>query len=119
LRKTSLVLCIGISLCILSASGCARKTTTADLMKGHAVELQSQVDLKNQLAKDWERGQKLITSGEKRIKAGEKRVKAAERDLKKGQDDIDRGKREIAEGQKLIEESEKRFQENFPELQIK
>jgi septal ring factor EnvC (AmiA/AmiB activator) len=119
LRKANAAVCIVISLCILAVSGCARKTTTADLMKGHAVEMQSQVDLKNQLAKEWERGQKLILSGEKRVNAGEKRVKSAERDLKRGQDDIERGRREIAEGQKLTEQSENRFRENFPDLEIK
>jgi peptidoglycan hydrolase CwlO-like protein len=107
-----------ISLCLISVAGCASKPTTADVMRGYTTELQTQIDLKNELAKNHERGQKLISSGEKRVNAGEKRVKEAERDLKRGRDDIERGNREIAEGQNLIQESERRFRENFPELDI-
>jgi peptidoglycan hydrolase CwlO-like protein len=118
--KLNAVFYVVISFYFLTSAGCAPKTTTtADLMKGHAVEQQAQVELKNQLAKDWEKGAKLISSGEKRVKSGEKRVKSAERDLKRGQDDIERGTREIAEGQRLIQESETRFWENFPDLDIK
>lgn len=105
-----------ISLCLLALAGCAGKPTTADFMKQHGTEAQAHVDLKNQLAQDWEKGEKLLATGEKRVKEGEKRVKSAERDLKRGQDDIERGRREIAEGQKLISESENKFRENFPKL---
>jgi septal ring factor EnvC (AmiA/AmiB activator) len=118
--KNSLTLSgAGVALCLFALAGCASKPTTADLMRQHATEAQSQVALKNQAAKNWEKGSKLVVEGEKRVKDGEKRVKAAERDLKKGQDDIDRGKREISDGQKLINESERTFRESFPELDIK
>jgi hydroxypyruvate isomerase len=87
-------------------------------MKQHATEMQVDVDLKNQLAEDWEKGEQLVATGEKRVNDGEKRVKSAEHDLKRGQDDVERGRREIADGQKLIDESEFKFQENFPELDV-
>ena len=119
MRKSLVAFGVSISLCLLALAGCGSNPTTADLMTSHATEMQVQVDLKNQLAKDWEKGTKLVATGEKRIKDGEKRVKSAERDLKKGQDDIKRGRSEIAEGQKLINMSEKDFRENFPELDIK
>ena len=107
-----------IGLAFLLLTGCASKPTNAELMRRHASELQAQTDLKNQLAKDLDRGSKLVTSGAKRVKDGEKRVKSAERDLKRGQDDIKRGQREIAKGKRLIDESEKKFKENFPELKF-
>lgn len=110
---------VSIGLCLFALAGCASKPTTADLMRQHATEIQSQVDLKNQAAEDWEKGAKLAAAGEKRVKDGENRVKAAERDLKRGQDDIARGQQEISDGQKLMNESERIFRENFPELDIK
>jgi hypothetical protein len=116
--KKNVVYYFVISICILGIAGCAGKSTTADLMKGHAVDQQVQVDMKNQIAKEWEKGAKLISSGEKHVKAGEKRVESAERNLKRGQDDIERGRREIAEGLKMVQESENRFGENFPGLVI-
>ncbi|TFG35208.1 MAG: hypothetical protein E4H45_03210 [Nitrospirales bacterium] len=119
MRKSNVVFCSVISVYLLVIAGCASKpTTTADLMRGYANDMQTQVDLKKQLADDWGKGTKLVSSGEKRVKDGEQRVKSAERDLKRGQDDIERGSREIAEGQKLIQESERQFRENFPELGI-
>jgi len=119
MSKSKIVLYSVISVYLLVLAGCAGKTTTGDLMRGYAAEVQAQADFKDQLAQDWEKGTKLLSSGERRVKDGEKLVKSAERDLKKGQDDIEHGKREIAEGQKMIQESEKKFRENFPELDIK
>lgn len=118
MRNLLVVSGISLSLCLLALTGCASKPTTGDLMRQHATEVQAQVDLKNQAAKNWEKGTKLVATGEKRVKAGEKRVKSAESDLKRGQDDVERGKREIAEGQNLINESEKSFRESFPGLDL-
>lgn len=118
MKMSKCVFVSAISLWLITVAGCAGKPTTADVMRGHATEVQAQVDLKNELAKNHETGQKLISSGKKRVKDGEKRMKNAELDLKRGRDDIERGNREIAEGQKLIQESERRFGENFPELDI-
>ncbi|MBN1474887.1 MAG: hypothetical protein JW914_09745 [Syntrophaceae bacterium] len=118
MRKSLVASVISISLCLFALAGCESKPTTADLMKQHATEVKEQVDLINQLAKDWENGAKLVATGEKLVKDGETLVKSAERDLEKGQDDIKRGRSEIAEGQRLIDMSEKKFQENFPGLDI-
>ncbi len=107
----------GLSLLFLT--GCAGKSaSTADLMRGHAVDAQNQADLKEQLAKDWEKGDKLVQTGEKRVEDGENRIKKAEQDLKKGQEEMEQGNREIAEGKKLMLESEQRFRENFPALPL-
>ena len=120
MRKSLVAFGISFSLCLLVLAGCASQPkNTADLMKQHATEMNAQVDLKNQLAKDWENGTKLVARGEKRVKDGEKRVKSAERDNKRGQDDILRGRSEISEGQELIHMSKTKFRENFPELDIK
>lgn len=125
MRKPQRIFCLAVSFSLLVLAGCVSKPTMADLMREYASEVQAQVDLKEQLARDWEEGTKLISSGDKRIKNGEKqvksaenRIKAAERDLKRGQAEIERGKREIAEGQQMIQESEKTFVENFPEMDI-
>lgn len=107
-----------ISLFLLALTGCAGNSTTADLMRDNASTGQTQVDLKNQIAKDWERGTKLITTGEKRVENGEKQVESAERDLRSGQDDIARGRGEIAEGQKLVTESERVFRLDYPEVDL-
>jgi hypothetical protein len=117
MHKISLYLFFGIAMVVLS--GCANKPpTTSDLMRGHASELQASADARNQSARDWDKGQKLILSGEKNIKKGEKRVTAAERNLNTGNDLIAQGKREIAEGNRLINESEQRFLEIFPDLKL-
>jgi septal ring factor EnvC (AmiA/AmiB activator) len=118
MKMSKCFLVSAISLSLMIVAGCAGKSTIADLMRGHATEAQEQVDLKSELAKNHETGQKLISSGEKQVKDGERRVKNAERDLKRGQDAIEKGNREIAEGQKLIQDSEQRFRENFPGLDI-
>lgn len=118
----SLAVC-GSAICLIVAvwAGCSHEPTTADLMREHAAEAQTQVDLKNELAKEWEKGQKIAAAGEKRVNRGERRVKSAQRalekiqrNLKKGQEEIERGRREIAKGREMIENSERRFRETFP-----
>lgn len=118
MRKSNITFCSVIGVSLLVLAGCASQTTTADLMKANASEIQAQADLQSQLAKEWKKGTKLVATGEKRVKNGEKRVKLAERDLKRGQDDIELGSREIAEGQQLIQESKRQFRETFPEVDI-
>ena len=109
--KARVFLAVGSS--ILALAGCASAPpTSGDLMRGHGAAAQSQVDRQNQLAKDWDRGSKLVASGERKREAGERRVKEGERD-------IERGTREISEGQKLIQDSERRFREEFPGMDIK
>ncbi|MEO8419316.1 MAG: hypothetical protein ABI475_11395 [Methylophilaceae bacterium] len=104
---------------MITLAGCASTPNTADIMRAHAADAQDQVDLKNQLAKDWSRGAKMVQSGEKRVKNGEKKVKSAENDLKDGQAQVEQGNQEIAEGRKLMQESEQHFHENFPKLELK
>jgi hypothetical protein len=109
--KAYVFLAVGSSM--LALAGCAAAPrTSGDLMRGHGADAQSQVDLQYQLAKDWDRGSKLVASGGKAREAGEKQVKDGERD-------IERGNREISEGRKLIQDSERRFREEFPGMDIK
>lgn len=109
---------VGMSLCFLALTGCAGNQTTGDLMRDDARTGQTQVDLKKQIAKDWENGKKLIATGENRVEDGEKQVKSAERNLEQGQDEIQRGRREIAEGEKLVLESERTFRQDYPEVDL-
>lgn len=109
---------VGMSLCLLALAGCAGKETTADLMRDDASAGQTQVDLKNQIAKDWERGKALIVTGENRIEQGEAQVESAQDNLESGQDTIERGEQEIAEGQKLVRDSERTFREDYPEVDL-
>ena len=110
--KASVFLAVGCSMLALAGCGASAPPTSGDLMRDHGAAAQSQVDLKYQLAKDWDRGSKLVASGEKRLEAGERQVKDGERD-------IEGGKRDISEGQKLVQDSERRFREKFPGLDIK
>jgi len=119
MSRSGVCACLIAAMAMAAIAGCARKSDAGDLMRGHASDVQAQVDLKNQLAKDWDRGQKLIKSGNKNVKKGEKRAKSAEKDLKRAKDRIERGKREIAEGNKLVQDSERRFREEFPGLDLK
>lgn len=104
---------------VLMLTGCSSKPTAADFMRGHAAEAQADVDRKNRLAADWEKGTKLISSGERNTSNGEKLLKAAEKDLKRAKQQIARGQQEITDGQKLVSESEQGFKELFPELPVK
>lgn len=98
----------------MTVTGCSSKPTTADLMRGQASEAQAQVDLKNQLANDWERGTKLVASGERKVSDGEKRIRAAERDLERARKLINDGNKEIADGKRLVTNSERQFEQAFP-----
>ena len=122
---------VAIVLASLTAlAGCSStQPTTADLMRGHLGELQTQIDLKRELADAWESGDKLVASGEKTVRDSERRAKRAERDLKRAEQDLKRaeqelqqarqqieeGNRQIAEGQRMISDSRQRFEESFPD----
>lgn len=99
-------------------AGCASQPTLADNMRSQAAGLQAQVELKEKLAADWDKGSKLVASGEKQVKDGERLVKRAEKDLRKGQEQINAGNGQIAEGRKLMEEAEGRFRVNFPDTPL-
>lgn len=93
-------------------AGCAAtEPTKADYMRAHAAALQSEVDLRDNLARDWDRGARLVTSGEKRIQTGEEQIA-------KGKENIEIGNQEILEGRMLMENSERVFKENFPGLKL-
>jgi uncharacterized phage infection (PIP) family protein YhgE len=100
-------------------TGCSSQPSTADLMRAHADAAQANVDLRTQLASDWDRGSELIRNGEKRVEKGEKQISSAEENLKKGNEQVAQGRNEVTEGQKLIQESEQKFRELFPTLELK
>jgi len=105
----------------LMLAGCSSKPAApsmSDMMRGHATESQTRTDLKSDIAKDWDRGQKLIADGNKNVREGERRVERAERDLETGRTQLQRGQRELEEGNRLVQDSERRFREAFPELQL-
>lgn len=115
---------VAIVLASLTAlAGCSStQPTTADLMRGHLGELQTQLDLKRELADAWESGDKLIAKGEKAVRENERRAKRAERELKRAEQElqqarqqIEEGNRQIAEGQRMINDSRQRFEEAFPD----
>lgn len=116
---SNLYICLTAGFVIATLVGCTSAPTTGDRMRTHAAVVQDQVDLKKELAKDWDRGTNLVQSGEKRVKGGEKKITSAERDLKEGRDQVERGNQEIAEGRKLMQESKRRFHETFPDLELK
>ncbi|MBN1982675.1 MAG: hypothetical protein JW795_14165 [Chitinivibrionales bacterium] len=123
MRKSTNFVClfliISVTITMAIFVGCAvNKHNTADAMRVHATKSQDNADLKNQIAKDWEKGQKLVKSGTKNVEKGGKIVQSAQQDLDMGNSQIDLGNKEIAEGNNLMQNSEKRFREVFPELEL-
>lgn len=119
MKNSVLTSSVGISFCLLFLTGCAgNQETTADLMRDDATLGQNQVDRKNQIAKDWERGKELIVTGENRLEEGEEQVESAQDELESGQETIERGEEEIAEGKKLVRDSERKFREDYPEVDL-
>ena len=102
-------------LAMLFLTGCASQPTLADNMRSRTASLQAQIELKEKLAADWDRGSNLVTSGEKQIRDGERLVKRAEKDLRKGQEKLNGGNMQILEGKKMMEEAERSFRVNFPD----
>lgn len=92
--------------------------TVADMMRSNVSDLQSQIDLKNQLAGEWETGSKQIVTGQQRVSEGEKIVKAAEQEMQRGQRLIDDGNKEASAGKSLVESAEQRFREAFPGTEL-
>lgn len=110
--------CLATGVVIIALAGCAGPPSTADLMRAHALKAQAQVDMKNKLASDWDRGSKLVESGEKLVERGEKQIKSAEKDLKEGRDRTELGGREIVEGRNLMQSSEAQFSVDFPGVNL-
>lgn len=99
---------------LLLLTGCASRETTptlADEMRGAAAEVQAEADRRAQLAEDWERGQRLITSGQRKLDRGERRIESAERDLERGRNEVEEGHTELRDGRRLVAESERQFEE--------
>ncbi|MFO7733467.1 MAG: hypothetical protein R6X21_07435 [Candidatus Aminicenantes bacterium] len=99
-------------------SGNKAGPTTGDIMQEYATESQARADLKEQLARDWKRGSKLVRSGEKQVRAGEKRIAAAERELLRAKEAVKQGYKEISDGTALMLESERMFREKYPDQQL-
>lgn len=119
MKRTRLPHCILVGLSLAALSGCASQPgTSADLMRGHASDEQSQVDRKNQIAEDWDEAQELVNSGNAKVESGLKRVRRAEEERAKGEQEIERGNREITEGKELMADAMERFRIAFPELDI-
>ena len=108
---------LAIGVAVSALAGCASapsSPTMADMMRQDANQAQAQVDLKNQIAKEWEKGNKLVQSGEKKLKSGDEKVKSGQKQLDEGKSLIDEGNKELDEGKKAMLESEMKFKTSFP-----
>ncbi|HPW69931.1 MAG: hypothetical protein ACOX2W_15470 [Desulfomonilia bacterium] len=115
MQRLSISIILAIGIAMFALSGCARgekPATTADIMREYAADVQSEVDLKKDLAEQWEQGSELAQTGRDRIRDGEEMIQ-------EGQSQINQGKREMAQGTQLMQDSERRFHQNFPGLQIR
>jgi predicted nucleic acid-binding Zn-ribbon protein len=109
------------ALVITLAAGCAStppEPTLADAMRGHSAEAQQEAELKRDLAKRWERGNKLETTGKNRVERAREQINEAEQKIVEARDAIERGTGEIAEGRELKAESERRFRARFPDASL-
>lgn len=110
-----------ITLLFTLAVGCAStppEPTLADAMRGHSDEAQQEAELKRDMAKRWERGNKLETTGERRVERAREQIEEAEQEIADARDAIERGNDEIAEGRQLKAESERRFRARFPDASL-
>lgn len=110
---------LALSSIVLLGAGCANtQPSTADLMRDYAQAQGAEVALKNSLAKDWEKGTRLIATGEKRVQRAEKDIRQAEKELRDARKTLQKGKREIEQGKKLKTGSERKFRDEFPESSL-
>lgn len=86
-------------------ASCAGQPSTSDILNGQADSLQKKVDLKRSLAKDLEKGKKLIEEGKERAEDGKK--------------SLEKGNQQIADGSKMIENAKKIYSEQFPGEELK
>jgi tyrosyl-tRNA synthetase len=122
MNTSRLSICLTIVIVTGTLAGCAgqgKPATVGDVMRGHATEAQDTADVRNEIAANWEQGQKLTESGEKKVNDGEKKVAKAEDELRKAKQQVAEGQREIAEGTALVQASERRFNEAFPGLELR
>jgi hypothetical protein len=120
--KIRICLAGGVIMAVLAGcsgtSGTKAGPSTGDIMREYATESQARADLKKQLARDWERGSKLMKSGEKRARDGERRIAAAERELLRAKEAVKQGYKEISDGTALMLESERLFREKYPDQEL-
>lgn len=110
----------------LLMAGCASKPpepTMLDLMRAQKAELQTQVDLKAELVREWEQGTQQLAEAtrrqqeaERRASQAERRLRDAERDLRRAQQDAERARAEGEAARARIAGSESRFRDAFPEV---
>lgn len=98
------ILVLTFAVASMTLMGCASEPTTADILKESANNAQKKAELQKSLAKDIEKGKKLIAKGKDRIE--------------EAQEDLEEGKKQVAEGTQLVENSKKILQAQFPELNI-
>lgn len=120
--KVFIYLVIGAIAAMVSGCATAPGTTEADRMRDHRsdteIRAQSESELRDRLAQEWERGQNLIESGSKQIADGEDLIESAETDFRRGQNLVERGQRELDEGTELVRTSERRFRNEFGETDL-
>lgn len=118
MQRNRILTALALSSVVLVGAGCSNQPTTADLMRDYAAEQSTEVALKKELAKDWEKGTKLVDTGEKRVKRAEKDIRQAEKQLRDARKALEKGKREIVRGQKLKARSERKFRARFPDSSL-
>ncbi len=110
---------LALSSIVLVGAGCANnQPTAADMMRDHAAVQGAEVAIKQNLAKDWEEGTRLIVTGEERVEEARKDIRQAEKELRDSRKELQKGQREIDRGTKLKASSERKFRSEFPESSL-
>lgn len=121
--KVFIYLVIGAITATVSGCATAPRNTEADRMRDHRsqteLRAQSESELRDRLAQEWERGQNLIETGNRNIEDGESLIESAEEDFRRGQNLVERGQRELNEGTELVRTSEQRFRNEFGEADLR
>lgn len=103
---------------IIAGCSSSAEPSMADMMRNHAGSMQSQVELQNQLAKDWETGTIMVTRAKEQGIEAQKRLKEAEEALADARSDAADAKEQQEKGERLVQESQLKFQQAFPELSL-
>ncbi|MFN3701184.1 MAG: hypothetical protein ACK4VI_06645 [Alphaproteobacteria bacterium] len=90
--------------CLILVAGCSSKPTVGDQM---IIKSQSAQNL----GKQWNDGNKMVTSGNKKIEEGQRLIN-------RGNNLVSQGNSEVRRGETLIHESEATFNQKFPQNQI-
>ncbi|KKL02864.1 hypothetical protein EIK76_02130 [Rheinheimera mesophila] len=115
IKKISLAAAIA-----LLVTGCSstEEPSMAQMMRSHAGSMQSQVELQNQLAKDWETGTKMVARAKEQSIDAQQRIQEAEEELAEARSDAAEARQQQEEGERLIKESQLKFQRAFPQLPL-